>query len=498
MTPWMLLYAFIKGNAPPVLVSDSSCTAGNALAELWQSAALPAQALAAIDLYGADPVLPSSFAVAAAVQSALGAAALAAVQIGVMRGAAWQRVAVDATHAVLDSCGWFSVDGHALPIWDKLSGLYACGAIREPGWIRIHANFAHHRDGALRLLGLPPGPQTEREAVAEALTDWSALDFETAAADAGLVAAAARSFAQWDTHAQGQALAHEPVLMLKAVEGAQTATRLPWPAHAAGDAPLRGIRVLDLTRILAGPVAGRTLAAYGADVMLVNSPNLPNIENIADTSRGKLSVHVDLATAQGRDTLRSLIREADVFLQGYRPGALAALGFGPEELATLRPGIVCVSLSAYGRTGPWAGRRGFDSLVQTATGFNMAEAAAFGIAQPRAMPFQVLDYSAGYLLAFGALVGLIRQRERGGSWLAEVSLAGVGHWLRRLGPVANGAKAAAFTGADAPFERYAQDEDSGFGRLRALRHAAQFSRTPVHWTRPSAKPGTHPAKWPLA
>jgi len=497
MTHGLLLYAGIKGDAPPVLASDSSCTAGNALAELWQSAALPAQALAAIDLYGADPVLPSSFAVAAAVQSALGAAALAAAQIGATRGAARQRVAVDATHAVLDSCGWFRVDGHLLPIWDKLSGLYACGASREPGWVRIHANFAHHRDGALRLLGLPPGPQTDREAVAEALTDWCPQDFETAAADVGLVVAAARSFAQWDTHAQGRALAHESVLALRAVEGAESAARLPWPAHAAGDAPLRGLRVLDLTRILAGPVAGRTLAAYGADVMLVNSPNLPNIENIADTSRGKLSVHVDLATAQGRDTLRALVRNADVFLQGYRPGALAALGFGPEELATLRPGIVCVSLSAYGRTGPWAGRRGFDSLVQTATGFNVAEAEAFGAAQPRAMPFQVLDYSAGYLLAFGALAGLMRQRERGGSWLAEVSLAGVGHWLRRLGPVANGATRAAFTGADAPFERYAQDEDSGFGRLRALRHAAQFSRTPAHWTRPSAKPGTHSAKWPL-
>ena len=138
--------------------SDSPSTARDALAALWQSAALPARALADIDLSGADPVLPSSFAVATAVQSALAAAALAAAQIGVMRGAARQRIAVDATHAVLDSCGWYEVDGRTLPIWDKLSGLYACGARCEPGWVRIHANFAHHRDGALRLLGLPVGP----------------------------------------------------------------------------------------------------------------------------------------------------------------------------------------------------------------------------------------------------------------------------------------------------------------------------------------------------
>lgn len=479
-----------------MIASDTPSTARDALAELWDRAELPAQALADIDLSGADPVLPSSFAVATAVQSALAAAALAATRIGVIRGAARQRVAVDATHAVLDSCGWYHVDGRALPIWDKLSGLYRCGASGEPGWVRIHANFAHHRDGALRLLGLPIGPQTEREAVVEALADWRAQDFETAAAGAGLVVAAARSFDQWDAHAQGRSLADEPALALKSIECADHELRRPWPAHAAGDAPLRGLRVLDLTRILAGPVAGRTLAAYGADVMLVNSPDLPNIDNIADTSRGKLSVHVDLTTAPGRDSLRALVREAHVFLQAYRPGALARLGFGPEDLAALRPGIVCVSLSAYGRTGPWAGRRGFDSLVQTATGFNMAEAEAFGVTQPRAMPFQVLDYSAAYLLAFGALTGLMRQRERGGSWLAEVSLAGVGHWLRRLGRVANGTHAAAFTGKDAPFERFAQGEDSGFGRLRALRHAAQFSGTPAHWKRPSVRPGTHPAHWP--
>lgn len=494
--PRVVLYAGVTGEAPPLMDSDSPCTARGALAALWRSAELPDRALADVDLSGADPVLPSSFAVATAVQSALAAAALAAAQIGVMRGAARQRVAVDATHAVLDSCAWYQIDGHALPVWDKLSGLYACGARCEPGWVRVHANFPHHRDGALRLLSLPIGPQTERDAVAEALADWRAQDFESAAADAGLVAAAARSFAQWDAHAQGQTLALEPLLGLRSVDGAESDEPLPWPAHAAGDAPLRGLRVLDLTRILAGPVAGRTLAAYGADVMLVNSPNLPNIANIADTSRGKLSVHVDLSTAAGRDTLRALVRQADVFLQGYRPGALATLGFGPEALAALRPGIICVSLSAYGRSGPWAGRRGFDSLVQTATGFNIAEAEAFGVTQPRAMPLQVLDYGAGYLLAFGALAGLMRQRERGGSWLAEVSLAGVGHWLRRLGRVAHGATAAAFSVADAPFERFAQDEDSGFGRLRALRHAAQFSGTPAHWRRPSMRPGTHPAQWP--
>jgi hypothetical protein len=240
--------------------------------------------------------------------------------------------------------------------------------------VRIHANFAHHRDGALRLLGLPPGADTTPEQVKQALRGWSADAFEQAAADAGLVVAAARRFEQWDAHPQATEVAAQPLVDMRRHGDAAAPA---WQPLAAGQRPLQGLRVLDLTRILAGPVAGRTLAAYGADVMLVNSPQLPNIEAIADTSRGKLSTHVDLQSAAGRDTLQALVRDADVFLQGYRPGALAALGFGPDELARpTRAGVV--SLSAYGEAGPWGGRRGFDSLVQTATGFNLAEAQAFG------------------------------------------------------------------------------------------------------------------------
>jgi crotonobetainyl-CoA:carnitine CoA-transferase CaiB-like acyl-CoA transferase len=201
--------------------------------------------------------------------------------------------------------------------------------------------------------------------------------------------------------------------------------------------------VLELTRILAGPVAGRTLAAYGADVLLVNSPALPNIDAIADTSRGKRSAHVDLRTDAGRDTLRVLVRDAHVFMQAYRPGALDALGFGAETLAAIAPGIVCVSLSAYGHVGPWAGRRGFDSLVQTATGFNVAEAQAAGAASPKAMPVQILDYAAGFLMAFGTAVALRRQATEGGSWHVRVSLAGTGRWLRSLGRVPDGLAARA-------------------------------------------------------
>ncbi len=469
--------------------APASHPAHRALADLWHHAGLPAEALDHADLSGADPVLPSSFAVATAAQASLGAAALAAAELWHLRTGRRQQVQVPREHAALECCGHFTLDGKALDLWDKLSGLYPCGADRgEPGWVRIHANFAHHRDGALALLGCPEGPATERAEVTQALRRWRAEDFETAAADAGLVATAARSFEAWDLHPQARALATQPTVGIERIGAGGPSS---WPTLAAGARPLQGLRVLDLTRILAGPVAGRTLAAYGADVMLVNSPNLPNIEAIAETSRGKLSAHIDLQTAAGRDVLQALVREAHVFLQGYRPGGLAALGFGPQDLARLRPGIVVVSLSAYGPVGPWAGRRGFDSLVQTATGFNHAEAQAAGAGEPKALPMQILDYAAGHLLAFGAQAALWRQAREGGSWHVQVSLAGVGHWLRSLGRVPGGLAA-----SRPAAEPYLEREASGFGELAALRHAARFSETPARWVRPSMPPGTHPAAWP--
>jgi len=463
---------------------DTVSNAPDTLRALWLHAGLPAAALEHIDLPDRGPVLPSSFNVAVAAQASLGAAALAAAEVWHARCGERQQVSLDGEHAALDSLGWFTLDGQAPKVWDKLSGLYPCA----DGHVRIHANFAHHRDGALRLLGLPPGETTERDAVRAALQRWCAEDFESAAADAGLVVAAARSPQAWQAHAQADALASQPAVAISRIGDAPARAFPPLPARAQ---PLHGLRVLDLTRILAGPVAGRTLAAYGAEVMLVNSPALPNIESIADTSRGKLSTHLDLKTDGGRETLHALAQQAHVFVQGYRPGALAALGFGAEELARRVPGIVVVSLSAYGPAGPWSGRRGFDSLVQTATGFNVDEARAFGAAEPKPMPLQILDYGAGYLLAFGAQAALLRQAREGGSWLVQVSLAGVGRWLRTLGRRADGLQV-----QRPSLEPYIEESDSGFGRLRAVRHAAQFSRTPAGWARPSMPPGTHPPRWP--
>ena len=254
--------------------------------------------------------------------------------------------------------------------------------------------------------------------------------------------------------------------------------------------PLEGVRVLELTRILAGPVAGRALASHGGDVMLVNSPQLPNIEAIADTSRGKRSTHIDLRAADGRAAMDRLLGQAHVFIQGYRPGALQALGYGPLALARRRPGIVCVSLSAYGHRGPWAARRGYDSLLQTAMGFNHAEGEAAGDGKPRAMPMQILDEATGFLLAFATCAALWRQQRAGGSWHVQLSLAQTAQWLRGLGRVGQGLAA-----RPPARQSYLETSASGFGELTAIRPAAQLERTPARYASPSVRPGQSPPDW---
>jgi crotonobetainyl-CoA:carnitine CoA-transferase CaiB-like acyl-CoA transferase len=250
--------------------------------------------------------------------------------------------------------------------------------------------------------------------------------------------------------------------------------------------------------VIAGPVCGRTLAAHGADVLHISAAHLPSFDDlIVDTGRGKRTASVDLRAEAGRAMLRGLASGADVFVQGYRPGAVAAHGFAPADLAALRPGIVCTSLSAYGAVGPWGGRRGFDSLVQTASGFNHAEAVAAGAdpadPDPKVLPCQALDHASGFLLAFGTLAALLRRAEEGGSWQVSVSLAGTGQWLRRLGRV-EGAFGLPVPGMEA-LDDLLETGPSGFGELTALRHSGHLPETPPHWALPPVPLGTHRPAW---
>ena len=254
------------------------------------------------------------------------------------------------------------------------------------------------------------------------------------------------------------------------------------------------MRVLELTHVIAGPECGRQLASHGADVLLVTSPHRPGLPSLViDFGLGKRSASLDLRQAEARDRLRSLIAGADVFSQSYRPGALARLGFAPEEVARLRPGIVCVTLSAYSHVGPWRERRGFETLIQSVSGFAHEQGFGRGHDRPQHLPAQVVDHATGYLAAFGALVALARRAREGGSYLVRVSLAQTGRWVDALGRV-SGRGIADQTLADV--QDLLAERDSPFGRLRHVVPAARLSETPASWLRPAVPPGTDQAAWP--
>ncbi len=436
--------------------------------DLLALAGLPPELTGWLDLTGEEPALPSSFRVGAAAQATIAAAGLAAAAIWRLRTGTAQRVAVDMRHAATEfrSERHLRLDGAAPPDpWDSIAGLYRTA----DGWVRLHTNFAHHRDGILALLGC----DNSREAVAAALSRRAAVAFESEATAAGMCVAALRSFAEWDAHPHAAALRGRPPVTVERIGPAAPVAFAANPTR-----PLSGVRVLDLTRVIAGPVGARTLAAHGAEVLHITSPHLPNIATlVADTGRGKRTAQLDLRNLPGQRRLHDLAAGADVFLQSYRLGALAAHGFGANALAALHPGIVVASLDAYGETGPWAGKRGFDSLVQTATGFNAAEAEAAGEATPKVMPAQALDHASGFLLALGICAALHRRATEGGSWRVAVSLAGTGQWLRGLGRLPGGF--AAPDPKQAEIADLREEMPSSFGRITAVRHAAILSATPV-------------------
>ncbi|OSX61155.1 hypothetical protein POSPLADRAFT_1146724 [Postia placenta MAD-698-R-SB12] len=462
--------------------------------ELWKALDLPTEVLSHLHLSPVpDPAVNSSFKLGTAAQTAIGLSGLSAAHFHQLRTGLKQDVTVDARHAILSfkSEVYYTVDGE-LPANTLLNNLWGLYKTKDNSYVRLHTNFPHHHQGILDILQCAP----TKDAVAAALLQWNAIEFETTASARKMVATALRSFNEWDTQPQGAALENTPPVQLLKIADAPRRELRGNPSR-----PLDGIRVLDLTRVLAGPVCGRTLAAHGADVLLITSPNLPALPFLdADTSRGKRTTQLDLTTVAGRDALAGLAKDADVFLQGYRPGGLAAKGFGPADVAAARPGVVYASLTAYGWEGPWAERRGFDSLVQTASGFNVAEGeahAAFNGSPfaPRPLPMQALDHAAGYLLAFGINAALCRTITEGGSWEVRVSLAAVGRWIRSLGRLQ---PAVAFgEGAPLPPRTIPQDleifrasaslaQKTGDKNLpervkaiSAIRHAAVLSETPV-------------------
>ncbi len=456
------------------------------LRAIWTAASLDPVALDRVRITGADPVLPSVFRIGTAASISVAAAALAAAELYRLRSGRAQDVTVEMRSAAAAFRGerYLRIDGGPpANLWSPIAGFYPTGDKR---WIQLHTNFPHHRDGVLALLGCTE----DRDAVAAAILNWQAQELEDALAAAGMCAAMVRTPEEWRAHPQAEAVAALPLYeIIKLGDSA------PEPA-GDGIRPLGGVRALDLSRVLAGPVCGRTLAEHGAEVMRIAAPHLPSIAPLViDTGPGKRSAHLDLRRPDDAERLRALARDADVFVQGYRPGAIAGLGFSPEALAALRPGIVCLSLCAYSHAGPWAGRRGFDSLVQSASGIAHEGGQSFGLDGPKHLPAQALDYATGYLAAFGVIAALARRATEGGSYLVRVSLAQTGRWIDGLGRIDG-------TGQpDMKLDDIAdliQTTETPFGRIAHVRPAAALTETPPHWARPAVPLGTHPPEWEAA
>lgn len=461
----------------------------DALEALWLATGWDAGSLERVILTGEEPILRSSFGVGVLAQTSIAATAIAATELWRTRTGRSQKVSVDMRHAAEEfrSERRFLLDGEAPRGYrDPLAGIYACS---DGNWARPHLTFPQHREGILQMLGCDP-PTTDRRALASAFSSCDAIELESRASMSGLPLSALRTFKQWDSHPQASVVSAMPLVTIERIGDAP-----PRALPVGATRPLSGVRVLELARIIAGPVCGRSLAAHGADVLAVSAAHLPSVRQLAiDTGRGKLSCHIDLRQDSERSKLRSLITTADVFLQAYRPGALANLGFGADEVAALRPGIVYAELSAWGWSGPWAGRRGYDSLVQTATGFNHAEAEAAGRASPLELPVQALDHASGYLLALGTMRALARQLEEGGSWRVRVCLARTGTWLRSFGR--QSPDQALVEPTDSEVASMSELSLFGYGEMRTMRHAAVLSETPARWHRPSVPLGTSPASWP--
>jgi len=430
---------------------------------------------------GEDPVFITPWRVAQAGSAALGAVGLAASDLWRLRTGRPQAVTVDrhAAAASLRSNTYVLKDGKKPVSWDPLAGHYPT---RDGRTMFLHTNHPHHREGALRIAG---AKEATREALAEAVAKWNGQEIEDAIAAGGCVGGLSRSRDEWNAHPHGQAVAKLPLIDIVKI-GEAPARPLP-----KGDRPLAGVRAFDLTRVLAGPTSGRVLAENGADVLHVAAPHLPyQNEILMDTGHGKRCTWIDLRETKGVETMKSLLRDADVFTQGYRPGTLAARGFSPEQVAGLRPGIVCVSICAYGHEGPWSQRRGFDSIVQNVTGLAATQGS---LEKPRNLPVQALDYIAGYLGALGAMVGLARRVEQGGSWLVRVSLVQVAHWLANLGQVDPSKGMAELP--EAELARMFMESDGLLGHLRHLKPVVQLSETPPFYAKPAEPLGTSPARW---
>lgn len=463
----------------PTHAEPASSPVQGFLQHFWQALDGDTALLECVEFTGQGS-LPSAFCVTDIASASLGVAGLAVAQM--LAGLSGNVPAVQVDRRLASF--WFAsslrpIAWPAPPKWDAIAGDYRT----RDGWIRLHTNAPHHRDAALAVLGVGG----ERSAVAAAVLGWRAEELETAVVARGGVAAEMRTMAAWRAHPQGQAVHAEPLLAVARTDSG----RSDWLGGATLERPLRNVRVLDLTRVLAGPTATRFLAGYGADVLRIDPPwwNEPALE--AEVTPGKRCARLDLSDTQDRKRFEELLSQADVLVHGYRSDALAGLGLDAAQRRRIRPGLIDVSLDAYGWTGPWRARRGFDSLLQMSSGLADEGMKHFGKDTPTPLPVQALDYATGYLMAAAAVRGLTQRALTGEGCEVRTSLAAMAAVLA-AGPRQ---QATADLLPETPEDQAAHIEQTVWGQARRLRPPVSVAGAPMSWDTPAEPLGSSAAAW---
>ena len=462
-----------------------------------------------VTLTGADPVFSSKFKIGETCAAVLGGVGVAVNDLWELKTGRRQKISIDARHAAagLRSSVYMQrpgPDGSYQPVVNK--NHEAMIAITQPWptkdgrWVLPHFGLPNLQARQLKLLGCEPNP----ESVSKAVAKWNALDLEAAIDEARTCGGMVRTNEEWLKTKHGQALAAKPIVEIMKIGDSRPEPLPNAPvgigqpkAQAKDSRPLSGIRVLDLTRILAGPIAARTLAEHGAEVLMVTAEHLPQIaEHVMDTNHGKRSCFLDLAKGEDAARLKALVKGADVFSQGYRPGMIEKLGFGPEQLAAIRPGIVYASISCYGADGPFSHRAGWEQVAQTMTGLAHEGKTSARPEGPALLPAAACDYTTGYLAAYGILLALARRAREGGSYHVRVSLCQSGMFIYRQGKLE-------FPGlgldlSPAELDSIRIETRPKAGPLRHLGPLLRFSETKPHWIRPTPQLGGDAPEWPAA
>jgi crotonobetainyl-CoA:carnitine CoA-transferase CaiB-like acyl-CoA transferase len=446
--------------------------------DMWTAIAGDAATVDDVTFTGSGE-LPSTFAVTDLGCATIATAALAVAELIGSPGRTLPAVSVDRRLTSLWLSGSLRPIGWKLPeIWDPIAGDYRA----RDGWILLHTNAPHHRRAVERVLGQP----SDKDQVASAVAGWAKRDLETAIVDAGGCAAEMRTAREWADHPQGRAIAGEPLVHMTTTD---PSPRTSWMPSAAR--PLAGMRVLDLTRVLAGPVATRFLAGYGAEVLRIDPPGWDEPALVPEMTLGKRCAGLDLSHPPDRARFEALLAVADILLHGYRPGALDQRGYGVQARRNLRPGLIDVSLCAYGWTGPWAARRGFDSLVQRSTGIADAGMHWRQTETPVPLPAQALDHATGYLLAATAIRAVTRRLAEATGTAARLSLARTAKLLCDVGAGQSATPLAPESAADLS----PTIERTDWGGAHRVRPPVEVQDAPMAWTGPARALRTSEASW---